>query len=88
MAWSWRKSKKASPPKKVEIKPVLEQQQVRPADYMTKPSPEIQAKLADRDKVSQEVKEFVEGHPEEASMLLKAWLTGAFKAKLPESGKQ
>ncbi|UCH62686.1 MAG: hypothetical protein JSU77_13010 [Fidelibacterota bacterium] len=43
--------------------------------FLSKLSPEAQAKLETRDRMMKEVLKFVEENPEEASRLLRAWLT-------------
>jgi len=44
--------------------------------YMAKLSPEARAKLKAKDKMTSEVVGFAKDHPEDASKLIRTWLTG------------
>jgi len=44
--------------------------------YLSKLSPKARAKLETQDRMMKEVLKFFEENPEEASRMLRAWLTG------------
>jgi len=44
--------------------------------YLSKLSPEARARLQAQDRMMKEVLKFFEENPEEASQMLRAWLTG------------
>ncbi len=44
--------------------------------YLSKLSPEARARLETQDQMMKEILKFVEENPEEASRLLRVWLTG------------
>ncbi len=57
------------------MKGLTEEEELDENDYISKLSPEARARLRANDKMTQEVLKYAKDHPEQATSLMRAWLT-------------